>query len=86
MTDEQIHAWMDDRDRLLRENARLEDEVRRLRGLVKLLEWGSCDGCGNRRVCTECMAYNDDRDMRTWELIGKHKPDCPAFTPDGRVK
>lgn len=61
-------------------------EVRRLRGLIKRLEWGSCDGCGIRRVCTECKAHNDDRDPDTWELVGKHKPDCPAFTPDGTVK
>jgi hypothetical protein len=64
-------------------------EVRRLRELVKLLEWGSCDGCGQRNRCTECKA---DR-MGEWddakgEMVGagRHKSDCPAFTESGDVR
>lgn len=61
-------------------------EVRRLRALVKSLEWGSCDGCGISDVCTECKAHKSDIDPDTWKPIGHHKPDCPAFTPEGEVK
>lgn len=68
---------------------RLVAEIQRLRGLVKRLEWGSCDGCGNRYYCTECEANRAGRwDDATGEYIDReqHAPSCPVFNVDGSVR
>jgi hypothetical protein len=65
---------------------KLVAEVRRLRAVVKRLEWGSCDGCGNREVCTECKARKSTPDEVTWRPLEKHAPNCPVFTEDGEVR
>lgn len=80
--------------------ASLIAEVRRLRGLVKRLEWGSCDGCGNRDICTECGAHKKgfdtsekrgtgrewDEAASDWRDVCRHHPNCPVFTPEGEVR
>jgi hypothetical protein len=74
---------------LIAEVRRLTADNERLRGLVKLLEWGSCDGCGNRNRCTECKADRmGEWDDKAGEMInaGRHRVGCPAFHEDGTVK
>jgi hypothetical protein len=61
-------------------------EARRLRGLIKRLEWGSCDGCGIRDVCTECKARKSTPNETTWEPLERHHRDCPVFTEGGDVR
>jgi len=64
----------------------LIDEVRRLRAVVKRLEWGSCDGCGIRDMCTECGARRSTLDETTWQPLAKHHPNCPVFAENGEVR
>ena len=50
------------------------DEIIRLRALVKDAE------CPNEDQCPWCRTYTQPGHARP------HEPDCPAFTPDGKVK
>ena len=70
------------------ELATLRSENARLRGVVKSLEWGSCDGCGNRTYCTECSGgkFNNWDKATSQYLPGRHAEDCPVFTEKGEVR
>lgn len=54
-------------------------EVRRLRGLIKSAEWESewSQSIGGGSCCPWCDSGKG---------YHPHDVDCPAFTPDGRVK
>lgn len=56
-------------------------EVRRLRGLIRRVEYrGSSGSAYWYRACSWCSATSSDgRDP-------PHDDDCPAFTPEGEVK
>lgn len=56
---------------------KLEADNARLRALVKDSEWRD-NGCGGFE-CAHCEAG-------FYEVMAQHKPDCPAFTPDGVVR
>lgn len=49
-------------------------EIARLRALVKAAE------CPNEDQCPWCWTYTQPG------FADPHKPDCPAFWPDGRVR
>jgi len=44
-----------------------QDTIRRLRSALESVQWGSCDGCGNKVRCSECFGYQphpwDDPDL-----------------------
>jgi hypothetical protein len=55
--------------------------INKLEGLVRLLEWGSCDGCGNHNYCPLCY---QEKEHFAWDeddpgiRAGIHKPNCPV--------
>jgi hypothetical protein len=55
--------------------------INALSSLVRLLEWGSCDGCGNHAFCPLChqakeiLSWDEDEPVNR---AGFHKPDCPV--------
>jgi len=59
---------------------RKDDEIARLRGLVKAAEWSgdAADGLGQDPIpaCLHCYAPRP----------GPHAPDCPAFHPNRDVR
>jgi hypothetical protein len=46
--------------------------------VLKSIQWGSCDGCGQMRQCPECGAsrFGPDEDERGMQLPGKHAETC----------
>lgn len=60
-------------------------EVRRLRGLIKAAEWFA--GVGGYDSESGCPWCESDGFYPSSKLgHGRHAADCPAFTPDGRVR
>jgi hypothetical protein len=60
---------------------KMQGRIDMLSSLVRLLEWGSCDGCGNHAYCPLCsqakesMSWDEDEPVNH---AGFHKPDCPV--------
>ena len=52
----------------------VEDHISVLKDVIRSLQWGSCDGCGQKEYCPICDAPAHDFDYNE----GKHKPDCPV--------
>lgn len=42
------------RDAMFRRAKEAEAEVERLRAALEAVQWGSCDGCGQKSYCPEC--------------------------------
>lgn len=59
----------------------LLSEVRKLMTALALVEWGSCDGCGNKHHCVECRGGRPPDGYELWpeekDYYG-HKPGCPV--------
>ena len=55
-------------------------EVRKLRAALDLIQWGSCDGCGNKYCCPECGGNKPHPECPRDEDDPPegHKPDCPV--------
>lgn len=64
-----------------REIAELQQENERLRSALKLVEYGSCDNCGNKYRCVECGAdatwWGEDEELQD-PIPQPHKPECPV--------
>lgn len=48
-----------------------------LTAALKLVEWGSCDGCGAKDFCVVCGAYWSDGhadDCQVWIALGRPEP------------
>ncbi len=55
----------------------LSADNERLRAALRLVEWGSCDGCGNKHRCVECGAHREVFNEATDEMIaGTHARGC----------
>lgn len=57
-----------------------------LRTALQLVEYGSCDGCGNKNQCVECGARFHNWTEESGNVPELHAPDCAIGIALGRAK
>lgn len=73
-------------DTLLSDGVAVRAESARLRTALQLVEYGSCDGCGNRNKCVECGARFHNWTEDSGNVPELHVPDCAIGLALGRTK